>query len=382
MESRPLTPEKYYRLPWNLADNAITWLEPTTQCNMACEGCYREKGRHRPFADVVAELESVKKLRKTGGISIAGGEPLLYPQILDLVRYVSSQGWKPIIITNGTMLSPEFIKDLKAAGLLGFTVHVDSHQNRPGGWTGKNEVELNELRSQLAQMIHEAGEGQISCAFNATIYRDTLPDIPVLTDWARKNNDIVQTMVYILFRSAKARGDFDSYVNGAPVDATELVYQLDNQEGHKEVMAQEVVDQMRRVLPDYEPCAFLNGTEDSRAFKWLLGLAMGRKGHIHGYLDSKFAEFIQAGHHFLYGTYLAYTRPCVVRGMQKILPLALFDRSLRRVMWQWLKNPFEILQSLYIQSFMIIQPVDIFADGRISMCDGCPDCHLARGADP
>jgi MoaA/NifB/PqqE/SkfB family radical SAM enzyme len=39
MESRPLAPEKYYRLPWNLADNAITWLEPTTTCNMACEGC-------------------------------------------------------------------------------------------------------------------------------------------------------------------------------------------------------------------------------------------------------------------------------------------------------------------------------------------------------
>jgi len=53
-------------------------------------------------------------------------------------------------------LNPELIKDLKKAGLMGFTVHVDSHQNRPG-WTGKSEVELNELRSQIAQMIHESG---------------------------------------------------------------------------------------------------------------------------------------------------------------------------------------------------------------------------------
>jgi len=70
--SKALTPEKYYRLPWNLADNAITWLEPTTCCNLACEGCYREKGDHRPLADVIAELESITKLRKTDGISIAG----------------------------------------------------------------------------------------------------------------------------------------------------------------------------------------------------------------------------------------------------------------------------------------------------------------------
>lgn len=39
IDNRPLTPESYYRLPWNLADNAITWLEPTTKCNLSCEGC-------------------------------------------------------------------------------------------------------------------------------------------------------------------------------------------------------------------------------------------------------------------------------------------------------------------------------------------------------
>jgi len=28
---------------------------------------------------------------------------------------------------------------------------------------------------------------------------------------------------------------------------------------------------------------------------------------------------------------------------------------------------------------MIIQPVDVFADGRISMCDGCPDSMFFKG---
>ena len=44
-------------------------------------------------------------------------------------------------------------------------------------------------------MIHEAGSGKIACSFNATIYCDTLPDIPILTKWAQDNIDIVQTMV-------------------------------------------------------------------------------------------------------------------------------------------------------------------------------------------
>jgi len=34
------------------------------------------------------------------------------------------------------------LRDLKNAGVVGFTFHVDSRQNRPG-WKGKNETELN-----------------------------------------------------------------------------------------------------------------------------------------------------------------------------------------------------------------------------------------------
>jgi uncharacterized Fe-S cluster-containing radical SAM superfamily protein len=378
MESRPLTPQKYYRLPWNLADNAITWLEPTTKCNLACEGCYREKGDHRPLADVVRELETIRQLRRTDGISIAGGEPLLYPRILELVRYVAAQGWKPIIITNGTMLTPELVRSLKEAGLVGFTVHVDAHQGRPG-YEGQGEAALNGLRRQLAEMIYQGGEGRISCAFNATIYRDTLQDVPELARWAMEHTKTVQTMVFILFRSAKSQAGLDSFVGGRPVDPAQLVYQLDQQEGHHDVMAQEVADQIRTVSPDYEPCAFLNGTEDTRAIKWLLSLAMGREGQILGYLDHKFAEFLQVAHHFFYGTYLAYTRPCLSRNVQRLLPLALFNRSLRPPFWKWLRNPADWLKPLYLQSFMIIQPVDVFPDGRISMCDGCPDSMVYDG---
>jgi pyruvate-formate lyase-activating enzyme len=378
MESKPLTPQKYYRLPWNLADNAITWIEPTTKCNLACEGCYREKGGHRPLADVIRELKTIRQLRQTDGISIAGGEPLLYPQILDLVRYVASQGWKPIIITNGTMLTPQLIRNLKQAGLVGFTVHVDAHQGRPG-FEEQGEAALNELRSRLAKMIHEAGEGQISCAFNATIYRDTLKDVPQLARWAMEHMDTVQTMVFILFRSAKSQAGFNNFVGGKPVDPTQLVYQLDHQEGHRDVMAQEVADQIRLVCPDYEPCAFLNGTEDTLAMKWLLSLAVGRQGQILGYLDSKFSEFLQVAHHFFYGTYLAYTRPCLARNVQQLFPLALFNRSLRPAFFKWLRNPAAWRKPLYLQSFMIIQPVDVFTDGRISMCDGCPDSMVYNG---
>ena len=50
---------KYYRLPWSLPDNAISWLEVTKGCNMYCEGCYRENdpSGHKPIDEIKRDLE-------------------------------------------------------------------------------------------------------------------------------------------------------------------------------------------------------------------------------------------------------------------------------------------------------------------------------------
>ena len=386
MNHRPLTPQDYYRLPWNLADNAITWLEPTTKCNIYCEGCYRENNPegHRPIASVIEELQALKKMRKTDGISIAGGEPLIYPDIIELVRYVSSQGWKPIVNTNGQALNPQLVADLKDAGLLGFTFHVDSHQKRPG-WTGKNELELNEFRLNLAKMTYEAGQGQVACAFNATIYPDTLEYIPALTRWAHGNMNLVNTMVYILYRSIIwSEDDWDVYVKGEKVEAQDLteklVYNYDFKEGPQEpLMCQDIADKIREVYPDYEPCAYLNGTEDPLSMKWLLSLRIGNGNQILGHVDGKFMELIQGFHHFLFGTYLAYSKPSRMKISPAIFFLAPFNRSIRKIFFKWLQTPANWLKRQYSQAIMIIQPVDLFEDGRQNMCDGCPDAIWHEG---
>ncbi len=383
VSSRQLNPLNYYRLPWNMADNAITWLEPTTKCNMSCEGCYRENDPQgdRPLEDVIRELEQIKKIRRTGGISIAGGEPLIYPHIVELVRYVAAQGWKPIIISNGMCLTPELVRALRKAGLVAFTVHVDSHQQRPE-WAGKNETELNELRLHLAKIIHDAGKGRISCGFNATIYPDTLKDIPMLTRWCQEHMDLVHTMVYILFRQARVEPQFDYFVDGRPMDPAEaahLRYLPENPAAHRDIMSQEVVDLIREVAPQYEPCAFLNSNQDPMAVKWLLGVRAGGPDEILGYMDGRFVEMVQMLHHLIFGTYMAYSRPGLTKITQALFPLALINKGMFNVLRNWLKRPSRWLKRVHMQSMMIIQPPDILKDGRQAMCDGCPDSMYYGG---
>ncbi len=167
----------YYRLPWNLTDNSISWLEPTPTCNLYCQGCYRknEKDSQKPLDIIRDALDIFKKFRRADGVSIAGGDPLTHPEIVEIVRMVKNDGLKPIINTNGKELTKELLEELKKAGVYGFTFHIDSKQRRPG-WKDKNEIELNELRYHYAKMLAEAGN--ISCAFNSTVYEDTMQYIP------------------------------------------------------------------------------------------------------------------------------------------------------------------------------------------------------------
>jgi hypothetical protein len=53
--------------------------------------------------------------------------------------------------------------------------------------------------------------------------------------------------------------------------------------------------------------------------------------------------------------------------------LAPFNRSMRKIFSKWLRDPAGWLRRQYSQAIMIIQPVDLFEDGRQNMCDGCPD---------
>lgn len=367
---------EYYRLPWNLTDNSISWLEPTSKCNLYCEGCYRknEKDGHKSFEEIKKDLDVFTSLRSSDGISIAGGDPLTHPDILDIVAEIKRRNLKPIINTNGLALTKDLLKKLKKAGVFGFTFHIDSKQSRPG-WKGKNEIELNELRYHYAKML--ADEGNISCAFNSTVYDDTKHFIPALLDWAHKNIDIVQVMVFILYRAVNNK-DFDYYIGPKKIDMNQLVYNEDL-ESKVDLKAPEIVEIIKSKYPDFDPCAYLNGSEKPDSFKWLLTGRLGTRQKIYGYLGAKSIEAIQMFNHLLYGKYLAYASPKDTRRGKSILLLSSFDKKLRKAFKNFYKNPFNVFRKLYYQSIMIIQPVDFLQDGRQNMCDGCPDITVWNG---
>jgi hypothetical protein len=365
----------YYRLPWNLTDNSISWLEPTSKCNLYCDGCYRRnENAHKSLQIIEEELNVFTRLRKCDGVSIAGGDPLTHPEIVEIVRMVKAKGLKPILNTNGLALTKELLLELKKAGVYGFTFHVDSKQSRPG-WKNKTEIELNELRYEYASMLAEAGN--ISCAFNSTVYEDTMQFVPELVKWGQKHIDIVQVMVFILYRAVNnAKVDF--YLGPKKIDMGEFVYNEEPVE-RTDIKAEEIYELIKNEYPDFDSCAYLNGSEKPDSFKWLLSGRLGTKDKIYGYMGKKSMEIVQTFHHLLFDRYLAYSTPKMTRKGKSMLLLGFFDKGLKKAFINFIKNPLNLFKRLHYQSVMIIQPVDFLEDGRQSMCDGCPDITVWNG---
>jgi Radical SAM superfamily/4Fe-4S single cluster domain len=379
MKSASLSMDSLYRLPWTLPDNGITWLEPTAQCNLSCYGCYRKnvKNAHKPLEEVKHELDFFQSVRKTDCISIAGGDPLLYPHIVELVADIKRRGLKPIINTNGIALTKELLHELKLAGVFGFTLHIDSKQGRgrDARWLGKNEVELNELRLYFAEML--AAEGGVACSFNSTVYRDTLQYVPDLLDWAHKHIDIVHTMVFILFRSVAPDFSYNFFAGERPIAMDELHYHADETDGEN-IMAPEILGKIREKYPEFAPAAYLNGTQKPDHCKWLLSERLGTKDAVLGYPGKKFLELIMTTYHYKHDRYISYASPKALSlGRAALLGTWGFDKGIRAALKNYLRyvaaNPARLFRKVYLQSVMIIQPVDMMPNGDQSMCDGCPD---------
>ena len=368
---------KLFRLPWTLSDNAISWLEPTAMCNLACDGCYRENeaDSHKSLDEVKHELDVFEAKRTSDCISIAGGDPLLYPHLVELVADVKRRGLKPIINTNGVALTTELLAELKRAGVFGFTFHVDSRQRRGGEWQDKDDLQLNELRLRYARLL--AAAGGIACSFNATVYEENLDQVPGMISWAQDHLDIVHTMVFICFRHLVPDMPFRWFAGDREVEREEVLYRSDRQR-EITIGADELTLKAREAHPDFAPMAYLNGTQDPTAMKWLLTQRIGSKQKIYGYTGPKFAELISSVYHFRTGRYLSYVAPGDTRrGRTTMLLLSLLDPGTRRAARRWLgtllRNPLRAFETVYMQSIMFIQPVDFMANGEQSMCDGCPD---------
>jgi hypothetical protein len=357
-----------FRFPWSQTDNPGAWIEVTDVCNFACPGCFRKNNitGHRPFTDIKKEIDFCSIKLNCSRICISGGEPLLYPDILEVVRYIRSKKMKAIILTNGENLTPDFLIKLKRAGLYQFYLHVDSGQNRPG-WENKSEAEMNELRQYYADLIHKTGK--IKCGYNLTIRRSNLQEIQDIVSWYRRNISRVNHLSLITYRGIPKLDGYDLYTFSGKVNK-ELV--ADNMARVEEIdiSAIDIHNNLCNFFSDLYPAAYLNGTTVLDTYKYLIILNIGNDDMMFGEIGSKTVEIYQLLYHLIKGKYDA-----IIPDPGKwIFFLIFFDKRLRKAFYRYLKyilrNPVRLFYKTYVQALILQQPFEII-NGQVNLCEGC-----------
>lgn len=105
----------------------LAHLIPMRRCNLACGYCNEYDHNSKPI-----DLEIVKsrldKLASLGTsiVTISGGEPMMHPELDQIIHHIRQRGMIAGLISNGYYFTPERIKRLNKAGLEYLQISIDN----------------------------------------------------------------------------------------------------------------------------------------------------------------------------------------------------------------------------------------------------------------
>ena len=105
----------------------LAHIVPMRRCNLACTYC-NEYDKTSDPVEISEMLRRIDKLADLGTsiVTISGGEPMMHPEIYDVVERIRKHGMIAGLISNGYYFQPEKIQKLNAAGLDYLQISIDN----------------------------------------------------------------------------------------------------------------------------------------------------------------------------------------------------------------------------------------------------------------
>ncbi|HWR54053.1 MAG TPA: radical SAM protein [Bryobacteraceae bacterium] len=105
----------------------VAQIVPMRRCNLACSYCneFDAVSQPVPLGEMVRRIDLLGGLGTTI-ITVSGGEPMLHPELDEIVRHIRRRGALATLITNGYLLTPERIRRLNRAGLDYLQISIDN----------------------------------------------------------------------------------------------------------------------------------------------------------------------------------------------------------------------------------------------------------------
>jgi hopanoid biosynthesis associated radical SAM protein HpnH len=147
----------------------VLMLEPLHACNLTCTGCGRIREYESTIKEKLSVEECLESVDEAGApiVSICGGEPLIYPQIGELVRGILKRRKHIYLCTNGMFIERKLHK-FKPTSRFFFNVHLDGLKD-----THDKAVERAGVFEEAVAGIKAAKQAGFLVCTNTTVFKET-----------------------------------------------------------------------------------------------------------------------------------------------------------------------------------------------------------------
>lgn len=130
-------------------------LEVTSHCNLKCEYCHNAQYSNQKddltTAEILMLIRNLKERYDIKKVLLTGGEPLTKTDICTIIYEISRMGIKADMVTNGTLITEEKLKELETAGLKRIRISIDEVDTRTDVRGDSNPNELWEKARMVVE---------------------------------------------------------------------------------------------------------------------------------------------------------------------------------------------------------------------------------------
>jgi 12,18-didecarboxysiroheme deacetylase len=168
----------------------------TRRCNLRCVHCYSHS-EDRTYAGELSLDEGKALIDDLAAFGcpvmlFSGGEPLIRPDILELIRYATEKGMRAVISTNGTLITRPLAEKLKDIGLSYVGISLDGLEDVHDKFRG--------IPGTFARVMNAIGHCQdlgLKVGLRFTVNKRNVQDIPGIFDLVQER-DIPRICFYHL----------------------------------------------------------------------------------------------------------------------------------------------------------------------------------------
>jgi radical SAM protein with 4Fe4S-binding SPASM domain len=157
----------------------------TRRCNLACRHCYLDAqdcaGGAELSTDQAREFINDLGKMQVPVLLLSGGEPLLRPDLYELIGMANEAGVRPVLSTNGMLITPEVAHAIHAAGIRYVGVSLDGMRDTHDdfrGQTGAFDAAVQGIKNSMAEGLHTG----VRFTVNAQNYQDLGPLLDYIRD--------------------------------------------------------------------------------------------------------------------------------------------------------------------------------------------------------